>query len=111
MNRQKSAPRTRISTYVALIGTGIIVAGGGVLHAVYKNCQIQVTREIDAVESRIVQCQLDIRITQMRSEDLLNRFTIQKQLIASGSPLRSIPVGLAEEVTSAPPTAVAAINP
>ncbi len=111
MNRQKSAPRTPTATYVTLIGTFIIVAAGGVTHAYYKNRQVQVNREIDAVEHRIEQCQLDIRTTQMRTDNLLNRFAICKQLKDSGSSLRRIPVGLAEEVKPAPPTAVAAVTP
>ena len=48
MNRQKSAPRTRPSTYAAMILTGVIIAGGGMLHADYKYRQIKVTREIAA---------------------------------------------------------------
>lgn len=111
MNRQKSAPRTRPSTYAAMILTGVIIAGGGMLHADYKYRQIKVTREIAAVENHIQQCQLDIGITQMHTANLLNCFTIQKQLNASGSSLRPIPTGVTEEVISSPPSAVAAANP
>lgn len=111
MNRQKSAARFRPSTYLTLIITGMIVAGGGVTHAVFKNRQIQVSREIDAIDRRIEQYQLDIRITQMRTDNLLDRYVIQEQLEASGSLLRRIPAGLPEEVNATAPTAVAAVTP
>ena len=55
MNRQKSAPRIRPSTYAAMIATGMIIAGGGMLHADYKYRQIKVSREIKAVERQIEQ--------------------------------------------------------
>lgn len=111
MNRQKSAPRVHSSTYLTLIGTAIIAACGGILHVDYKNRQIKVNREIDAIEHRIEQYQLDIQTTQMRSDNLLDRYVIQDQLEASGSSLRPIPVGLAEEITATPPSAVAVVTP
>ncbi|MEO0017678.1 MAG: hypothetical protein RLZZ522_961 [Verrucomicrobiota bacterium] len=110
MNRQKSAPRIRPSTYITLIGTAIIVAGGGVRHAVFVNRQIQVSREIDATERRIEQTKLDIATTKMRTDSLLNRFAIRKQLVDAGSSLRAIPVGLPEEVKAPSSTAVAAVT-
>jgi cell division protein FtsL len=110
MNRHKSAPRFRPATYFTLIGTATIVAGGGVTHAIYKNRQIQVSREIDAIERRIEQCKLDISTIQMRTENLLDRYRIKEQLEASGSSLVSIPIGLPEEVRAAPPSAVAAVT-
>lgn len=111
MNRQKSAPRIRPSTYAAMIATGMIIAGGGMLHADYKYRQIKVSREIKAVERQIEQCQLASDLTQMHTANLLNCFAIQKQLIASRSSLRPIAACVAEEVISSPPTAVAAANP
>ena len=112
MNRQKkAAPRIRTSTYLALIGTAMIVAGGGVTHAILKNCQVNVIREIDAVEKRTEKCLLDIRTTEMRSDHLLTPLAIRKQLRDSGSPLVQIPVGVSEEVTIAPPAAVASVTP
>lgn len=111
MNRHKSAPRTPTSIFIALISATIIAAGGGVLHAIYKNRQVQINRDIDAVERRIEQYKLDIRTTQMRTDHILDRFAIRKQLQDTGSTLRSIPLGMSETVNPAPPAAVASVVP
>jgi len=111
MNRLKSAARTPLSIFVALLIGFVIAAGGGVYHAMYKNRQVKIKREIDAIERRIEQYKLDIRTIQMRSETVLNRFAIRKQLEDTGSVLRPIPQGLVEEVNSAPPAAVASAIP
>ncbi|KAB2642104.1 MAG: hypothetical protein DVB26_03685 [Verrucomicrobia bacterium] len=111
MNRLKSATHTPLSIFIALIGAAVIAAGGGVQHAMYKNRQVKIKREIEAIERRIEQYKLDIRTIQMRSETSLNRFAIRKQLEDTGSSLRAIPPGLAEEVNPAPPAAVASAIP
>ena len=111
MNRLKSESHTPLSIFIALITAAIIAAGGGVLHAVYKNRQVQVNRDIDAIEHRIEQYKLDIRTTQMRTDHILDRFAIRKQLKDSGSALCEIPIGLSEEVNLAPPAAMASVIP
>ena len=87
--------------YFALILAAVIAAGGGVLHAYYKNRQVQVSREIDAIDRRVEQCRLDIRTTDMRMDQLLNRFAIRKQIEENGSSLRPIPAGVTEEIDAA----------
>ncbi|MEI6675745.1 MAG: hypothetical protein WCO57_11260 [Verrucomicrobiota bacterium] len=112
MNRLKSQTRPPASVFIfAPIIAAIIGAGGGVWHADIKFRQTQVNREIDAIEHRVEQYQLEIRTTQMRNDAILNRFAIRKQLEESGSPLRPIPIGLFEEVKPAPPAAVASALP
>jgi hypothetical protein len=111
MNRRKSEHRVPASAYFALIAAAALAAAGGILHAYYKNRQIQIAREIDAIETRIEQCQLDIRTTQYRTDQLLNRFVIKKQLEESGSALVSIPVGLPEEVNPSAPNTPTPVTP
>jgi len=111
MNRLKSESRIPASIYVALIAAAILAAIGGVLHAIYKNRQVQVTRDIAAVEQSIERHKLEISNTRMRSEQMLNRFAIRKQLEDTGSLLRPIPVGVPEDVHPTPPTAVASATP
>lgn len=115
MNRPKSTARpsrTPISTFVVVVVSSVVIAFGGVRHAMLKNRQVQTNREIDAIERRIEQHKLDIRTLQMRSDNLLNRFTISEKLKAAGSQMRPIPIGLAEEITpAARPTAVASTLP
>jgi hypothetical protein len=98
MNRRRNEARTPVSVFLSLFLAAAIAACGGVLHAYYKNRQIQVSREIKAIDLRVAQYRLDINITNMRMDQLLNRFAIRKQIEANGSSLRPIPVGLVEEI-------------
>ena len=98
MNRRRNETRTPISVFFALILAAAIAAAGGVLHAFYKNRQVQITREIDAIDRNVVQCRLDIQTTEMRMDELLNRFVIRKQIEQNGSSLRPIPMGVVEEI-------------
>jgi hypothetical protein len=101
MNRRRNESRTPATVFFSLILAAAIAAAGGVLHAYYKNRQIQVAREIDAIDRRVEQCRLDIRTTDMRSDQLLNRFAIRKQIEERGSSLRPIPTGAIEEIDAA----------
>jgi cell division protein FtsL len=103
MNRRRDEPRTPASVFVAVILAAAIIAAGGVLHAYYKNRQIQISREIDAIERRVEHSRLDIRTTEMRMDQLLNRFVIRQQLEENGSSLRPISLSVVEEIDSAPP--------
>ncbi len=98
MNRRRNQTRPSALVFFALFLAAAIAAGGGVLHAVYKNRQVQITREIDAIDRRVEQDRLDIRTTEMRMDQLLNRFVIRKQVAANGSSLRPIPLGRVEEI-------------
>lgn len=113
MNRHRNETRPSGSIYLALILAAFIVAGGGVLHAYYKNRQVTVTREIDAIEHHVEQYRLDIRTTDMRMDQLLNRFAIRKQIEENGSGLRPIPLGVIERIDSSnnPHPSVASIVP
>ena len=113
MNRRKSEPRTPASVFFALIAAALIAACGGILHVYYKNQQIQVARQIDAIDRRVDQYKLDINITDYRMDQLLNRYAIRKQLEENSSSLCSIPIGLIEQVDPAPPArdSVASVAP
>jgi hypothetical protein len=104
MNRRRDEPRTHASVFIAVILAAAIIAGGGVLHAYYKNRQVQITREIDAIDRRVEHCRLEIRTTEMRMDQLLNRFVIRKQLEENGSSLRPISLAVVEEIDPAPPS-------
>ena len=85
MNRRRNESRTSGFPIFALLIAAAIMAAGGVLHVYYKNGQIQVCREIDAIDRRVEQYRLDIRTTEMRMDQLLNRFVIRQQLEENGS--------------------------
>jgi len=103
MNRRRDQPKTPAFFIFSVILAFAIMAVGGVVHALYKNRQIQTRREIDAIDRRIEHCRLEIRTTEMRMDQLLNRFVIRKQLEENGSNLRPISLAMVEEIDSAPP--------
>ena len=113
MNRRRNEPRTSGFPIFALLIGAAIMAAGGVLHVYYKNSQIQITREIDAIERRVEQYRLDIRTTEMRMDQLLNRFAIREQLEENRSSLRPISVAMVEEIDPTPPKrrSVASVAP
>lgn len=101
MNRKRNeSPKKGIhpTTVIAICLALTIATLGGVWQAWLKNRQIQVAREIDQIERQCGQHQLDIRTTQMRMDQLLNRFAIRQQLSDLGSTLKPIPMGVTEEV-------------
>jgi hypothetical protein len=104
MNRRRDEPRTSASVFIAVILAATIVAAGGVLHAYYKNSQVKITREIDAIDRNVEHCRLEIRTTEMRMDQLLNRFVIRKQLEENGSILRPISSAVVEEIDPATPS-------
>ncbi len=101
MNHRRNEARTPVSVFFSLFLATAIVAAGGMLHAYYKNRQVQASREITAIDRRVEQYRLDIRTTEMRMDQLLNRFAIRKQIEANGSSLRPIPLGVVEEIDDA----------
>ena len=100
MNRRRQESHQTISPVLILsvILAGAFGAVGGVTYVVYRNCQIKTVREIDAVERRIEQHQLDIRTVQMRADQILNLFAIRKTLEQVGTDLVPIPLGVSEDV-------------
>ena len=100
--RRNDHPRaSRVPLFSIILGAAL-AAAGGVLHAYYKNFQVNLSREIDASERRIEQCRLEIRTTEMRMDQLLNRFVIRQQLEENRSSLRPIALDAVENVTPTP---------
>ena len=103
MNRRKQQPnKISVCAIIAVILTVSIGAAGGVLYAYYKNQQIKITREIDEISRNIEHCRLEIRTTDMRTDQLLNRYLIRKRLEEQGSRLRPISVAVVEEIQVKP---------
>lgn len=111
--RRRNTSRASSTVIFAIIMGAAISAGGGVLHAYYKNQQVKISREIDATERRIEQTRLEIRTSEMRMDQLLNRFVIRQQLEENGSTLKPIPVRAIEEIhtSPSPQRAVVAVSP
>ncbi len=101
MRRPQIAPRSLSMTYVAAAIAFCICVSGGLFHAYYKNRQRIVSRATAEIERNVEQCRLDIRISDMRMDQLLNRFAIRKQIEANGTTLRPIPMNRIEEIDAA----------
>jgi hypothetical protein len=98
MNQYRSNSRIHPLVFFVVVLAVAVAASGGVLYAYYKNRQIQTARAIECVDKRIEQHELDIRTAQMRSDQLLNRYTIRERLRHVGSDLKPIPHGVVEEI-------------
>lgn len=90
MNRFRNEPKTHVSVYITLFLAALVVVTGGVMHAVYKNSQVQTERLIDQAETRIDQTRVKIRMIEVHTDKLLNRYGIKERLQASGSGLVAI---------------------
>jgi cell division protein FtsL len=102
MTRRKDQHSSPAFMIFAIILAIAIAACGGVLHVYFKNRQIQVRRDIDAIDHRIDHCRLEIRTLEMRMDQLLNRYAIRKQLEENGSDLHPIALSVVEEMDPAP---------
>ncbi|MBC8126052.1 MAG: hypothetical protein H8M99_02740 [Gloeobacteraceae cyanobacterium ES-bin-144] len=113
MNRRRNETRTSGFPILALLLGAAIIAAGGVLHVYYKNSQILISRQIDAIDLRVEHSRLEIRTTEMRMDQLLNRFMIRKQLSDNGSDLHPIALKDVEDIqpTSANRRSVASAIP
>jgi hypothetical protein len=107
MNTPESSHRVHPTTYLTVLATIGLVAWGGTRYVMFKNAQIQVERECDAIERRVEQCYLEIRTTEMNSEASLNRFVIREKLEQMRTSLQPIPPGYSEEIEHSATASVA----
>ena len=84
---------------IALVFIGVLLAGGGVGHAILKNCQVSVAREIDSAERRIEETQENMKMVQVKIDRKLNRHMIRADLANRDSQLVAIPSQDIEVVT------------
>jgi hypothetical protein len=104
MNRLRSEPKTHASVFISLILAALVVVTGGVMHAVYKNSQVKTARLIDQAETRIDQTRLKIRMIEVNTDEMLDRFDMRERLRENGSPLIDIIPADIEEVAPARPS-------
>lgn len=111
MNKRRSETNHFGSLHIVMI---LIVAAllgtGGVLHAVMKNRQVVVAREIDDAQNRIEEAEETMKMVQMKIDRKLNRHMIRAELADNGSELQQIPSS-AVEVVSSGSTPIAQITP
>ena len=98
MNRLRSEPKTHVSVFITLILAAIVMVGGGIAHAVYKNQQVRTDRMIDQSEKRIEQARTKIRMVDVRMDQLLDRYEMRERLKFSGSALLAVTPADVEEI-------------
>jgi hypothetical protein len=103
MNRLRSEPKTHISVYITLFLAALVMVGGGILHAVYKNSQVRTDRLIDQAEKRIERTHVKIRMVDVRMDKLLDRYEMKERLKYSGSALVDVTPADIEVVEPAGP--------
>ena len=86
---------------IALIVIGLLLATGGVGHAILKNYQVSVAREIDSAERRIEVANENMKMVQVKIDRKLNRHMIRADLANRDSLLVPIPSQDIEVVTIA----------
>ena len=87
---------------ITLILAALVVICGGIMHAVAKNSQVQVERQIDQAQTRIEQTKVKIRMVEVRTDKLLDRFEMKERLKESASGLVPITPADIEEVRPLP---------
>lgn len=103
MNKRRSEMTPFASIHVVmLIIVTVMLATGGVLHAYMKNRQIEVAREIDSTNSRIIETEENMKVVQMKIDRKLNRHMIRAELASRDSDLQPILSQDVEVIT--PPT-------
>lgn len=85
MNRRRTEKRCGPLSVAVLVAAAALVAFGGIVFVCYKNQQIKVARLIEQSEQRSAQHRNDIRTTEMRMDQLLNRYEMRDQLKEIGS--------------------------
>jgi hypothetical protein len=98
MNRLRSEPKTHPSVFITLILAALVVVSGGVMHAVYKNSQVQTERLIDQAEKRIDQTHVQIRMIDVHMDKMLDRFEMKDRLRETGSTLVAITPAIVDEI-------------
>ena len=73
-----------------LLLCALVAVAAGVAHAMLKNSQLQTLREIDKVQGRIGDLEMDIKTEIMRSSTLLDRYEMRSALERIDSQLAPI---------------------
>ncbi|MFC4991105.1 hypothetical protein [Rubritalea tangerina] len=111
MNQRRTQSNQSHTIHIVMvIVIGMLLATGGVLHAVMKNRQVEVAREIDAAKSQIEEAEETMKMVQVKIDRKLNRHMIRAELASRGSELKQIPSQAVEVVTTAS-TSVAQTTP
>jgi hypothetical protein len=103
MNRRRSEPqRSNFPLFLALAIFALVGITGGAMHAIYRNGQIKLERQITDARKRIEGYRSDIQLIQVRKERMLDRYEIRDQVASVGLPLVTVPHDCMEKVRPEP---------
>ncbi len=101
MNKHKSNDRGFSFFEIAILSVaGVILMTAGVIHAVLKNSQVEVVREMDSTQRRINNHEDMIKSVQVKIDKKLNIYQLRDDLKNAGSPLVLVPVSAIEKIPS-----------
>ena len=96
--RELSQKNTSLFTIVSLVACVVIASAGWVRYADLTNRRVTLNRQIDKIEQEIEHAKFNIRSTEMRIDQQLNRFVIRQQLEQNKSSLKPISIAVIEEI-------------
>ena len=101
MNKRKTQKKSfRFPEVILLTLAAVLVTAGGVCHAVIKNNQVQVTRQIEDSHRRTDAHNNDAMTVQVQIDRKVNRFVIKESLESQNSTLGETEVSQIEIVSS-----------
>jgi len=111
MNKRKTQNKAfKCSEVVLLTLAAALVTAGGVCHAIIKNKQVQVTRQIEESHRRTDTHNNDAMTIQVQVDRKVNRFVIKESLESERSELRETAASQIEIVTQPESESVATIH-
>ena len=103
MNKHKTNDRGFSFLEIAILSVaGLILMTAGVIHAVLKNSQVEVVREMDQTQRRINDHEDVIRNMQCKIDKKLNIYQLRDDLEKAGSQLALVPVSAIEKIPAHP---------
>lgn len=110
-HRRDEHPNRHRFTFLSMFVGAVVAAAGGILYVYYMNRQVETSRELRRVETRIKEHELAIMNTRRLIDDDLGRYLIREKLVQQHSTLKPIPPGVIEDVLPKQPRAVASMAP
>lgn len=110
-HRRDEHPNRHRLTFLSMLVGVLVAAAGGILYAYFMNRQVETTRELKRIETRIKEHELAILNTRRMIDENLGRYLIREKLVQLHSALKPIHQGVVEDVKPKPPRDVAAMAP
>jgi len=109
--RRTQKKNLNVSEVILLVVAAVLVATGGIWHAVIKNEQVEVTRQIEASRKRTALHRNEATSIKVQMGRKVDRYVIKNALQDQQSTMREMPIGVIEVVTPNEKDPVASHSP